>query len=73
MNEVAEIIGKLYVAAAFISLARLKIDGAKCLMQASGLFRNDEYLMMQASEIDMNLWAELSNLRDLADKCGAKA
>ncbi len=73
MNEAAEIIGKLYVAAAFISLARQKINGAKCLMAASGQYRNDEYLMLEASEIDMNLWAEIRNLRELADKCGAKA
>lgn len=73
MNDAAEIIGRLHEAAEYIKLARLKIDGAKCLMQASGLFRNDEYLMLEASEIDMNLWAEIRNLRELADKCGAKA
>ena len=73
MNDAAEIIGRLHEAAEYIKLARLKIDGAKCLMQASGLFRNDEYLMLEASEIDMNLWAEIRNLREFADKCGAKA
>ena len=69
MNDAAEIIGRLHEAAEYIKLARLKIDGAKCLMQASGLFRNDEYLMLEASEIDMNLWAEIRNLRELAQKC----
>ena len=69
MNESAEIIGRLHEAAEFIKLARLKIDGAKCLMAASGQYRNDEYLMLQASEIDMNLWAEIRNLRELAQKC----
>lgn len=69
MNDAAEIIGRLYEAAEYIKLARLKIDGAKCLMQASGQYRNDEYLMLQASEIDMNLWAEIRNLRELAQKC----
>ena len=69
MNEAAEIIGRLHEAAEFISLARLKIDGAKCLMATSGKYRNDEYLMLQASEIDMNLWAEIRNLRELAQKC----
>lgn len=69
MNEAAEIIGRLYEAAEYIKLARLKIDGAKCLMQASGQYRNDEYLMLEASEIDMNLWAEIRNLRELAQKC----
>ena len=73
MNEAAEIIGRLHEAAEYIKLARLKIDGAKCLMAASGQYRNDEYLMLEASEIDMNLWAEIRNLRELADKCGAKA
>lgn len=69
MSNAAEVIGRLYEAAEFIRLARLKIDGAKCLMQASGQYRNDEYLMLKASEIDMNLWAELHNLRELAQKC----
>ena len=69
MSNAAEVIGRLYEAAEFIRLARLKIDGAKCLMQASGQYRNDEYLMLEASEIDMNLWAELHNLRELAQKC----
>ena len=73
MNEAAEIIGRLHEAAEYIKLARLKINGAKCLMAASGQYRNDEYLMLQASEIDMNLWVEIRNLRELADKCGAKA
>lgn len=73
MNEAAEIIGRLHEAAEYIKLARLKIDGAKCLMQASGLFRNDEYLMFEASEIDMNLWGEVRDLRELAHKCGAKS
>ena len=69
MNEAAEIIGRLHEAVEYLKLARLKIDGVKCLMQASGQYRNDEYLMLQASEIDMNLWAELHNLRELAQKC----
>jgi hypothetical protein len=69
MSNAAEVIGRLYEAAEFIRLARLKIDGAKCLMAASGQYRNDEYLMLQASEIDMNLWAEIRNLRELAQKC----
>lgn len=69
MNEAAETIGRLHEAVEYLTLARLKIDGAKCLMQASGLFRNDEYLMLEASEIDMNLWAEIRNLRELAQKC----
>ena len=69
MNESAEIIGRLHEAAEYIKLARLKINGAKCLMAASGQYRNDEYLMLQASEIDMNLWAEIRNLRELAQKC----
>lgn len=73
MNEAAEIIGRLHEAAEFIKLARLKIDGAECLMAASGQYRNDEYLVLEASEINMNLWAEIRNLRELADKCGAKA
>ena len=73
MNEAAEEIGRLYEAVEYIRLARLKIDGAKCLMAASGQYRNDEYLMLEVSEIDMNLWAEIRNLRELADKCGAKA
>ena len=69
MNEAAEIIGRLYEAVEFIRLARLKIDGAKRIMQAIGQYRNDEYLMLEASEIDMNLWAEIRNLRELAQKC----
>lgn len=69
MSNAAEVLGRLYEAVEFIRLARLKIDGAKCLMAASGQYRNDEYLMLQASEIDMNLWAEIRNLRELAQKC----
>ena len=69
MNEAAEIIGRLHEAAEFISLARLKIDGAKCLMAVSGQYQNGEYLMLEASEIDINLWAEIRNLRELAQKC----
>ena len=69
MSNAAEVLGRLYEAVEFIRLARLKIEGAKCLMAASGQYRNDEYLMLQASEIDMNLWAEIRNLRELAQKC----
>ena len=69
MSNAAEVIGRLYEAVEYIRLARLKIDGAKCLMQASGQYRNEEYLMLEASEIDMNLWAEIRNLRELVQKC----
>ena len=48
MSNAAEAIGRLYEAVEFIRLARLKIDGAKCLMQVSGQYRNDEYLMLEA-------------------------
>lgn len=72
MNEAAEIIGRLHEAVEYLTLARLKIDGAKCLMQASGQFRNDEYLMLEASEIDMNLWSEVRDLSKLAHKCAER-
>ena len=59
MNEAAE----------YIKLARLKIDGAKCLMRASEKFGEYDSLKTEAEEIDINLWAELHNLRELAQKC----
>ena len=73
MNEAAEIIGRLHEAVEYLKLARVKIGGAECLMAASGQYRNDEYLVLEASDINMNLWAEIRNLLELADKCGAKA
>lgn len=69
MNEAAEIIGRLHEAAEFIRLARLKIGGAKCLMRASEKFGEYDSLKTEAEEIDINLWAELHNLRELAQKC----
>ena len=69
MNESAEIIGRLHEAAEYIKLARLKVDGAKCLMRASEKFGEYDSLKTEAEEIDINLWAELHNLRELAQKC----
>lgn len=73
MNDAAEIIGRLHEAVEYLKLARLKIDGAKCLMRASEKFGEYDSLKTEAEEIDINLWAEIRNLRELADKCGAKA
>lgn len=73
MNDVAEIIGRLHEAVEYLKLARLKIDGAMCLMRASEKFGEYDYLRTEAIGIDFNLWDEICNLRDLADKCGAKA
>lgn len=73
MNDAAEIIGRLHEAVGYIKMARLKIDGVKCLMRASEKFREYDYLRTEAIDIDFNLWAELHNLRELAHKCGAKA
>lgn len=69
MNEAAEIIGRLHEAAEYIKLARLKIDGAECLMKSSEKFQEYIPLTTEAAEIDFNLWCELHNLRELAHKC----
>lgn len=69
MNEAAEIIGRLREAVEYLKLARLKIDGVKCLMRASEKFGEYDSLKTEAEEIDINLWAELHNLRELAQKC----
>lgn len=69
MNSTAEIVGRLHEAAEYIKLARLKIDGVKCLMRASEKFGEYDSLRTEAEEIDINLWAELHNLRELAQKC----
>ena len=69
MNEAAEIIGRLHEAAEHIKMARLKIDGAECLMKSSEKFNEYSSLKAEAVEIDFNLWAELHNLRELAQKC----
>ncbi len=69
MSNAAEVIGRLYEAAEFIRLARLKIDGVKCLMRASEKFGEYDSLKTETEEIDINLWAELHNLRELAQKC----
>lgn len=69
MNEAAEIIGRLHEAAEYIKLARLKIDGAECLMKSSEKFKEYSSLQAEAVAIDFNLWAEIRNLRELAQKC----
>ena len=69
MNETAEIIGRLHEAVDHIKMARLKIDGAECLMRSSEKFKEYSSLKTEAVEIDFNLWAELHNLRELAQKC----
>lgn len=69
MNDAVEIIGRLHEAAEYIKLARLKIDGAECLMKSSEKFQEYSSLKTEAVEIDFNLWAELHNLRELAQKC----
>ena len=69
MSNAAEVIGILHEAAEFIRLARLKIDGAECLMKSSEKFNEYSSLKTEAEEIDINLWAELHNLRGLAQKC----
>lgn len=69
MNEAAEIIGRLHEAVEYLKLARLKIDGAECLMKSSEKFNEYSSLKAEAVEIDFNLWAELHNLRELAQKC----
>ena len=69
MNEAAEIIGRLHEAVEHLKMARLKIDGVKCLMRASEKFGEYDSLKTEAKEIDINLWAELHNLRELAQKC----
>lgn len=69
MNDVAEIIGRLHEAVEHLKMARLKIDGVKCLMRASEKFGEYDSLKTEAEEIDINLWAELHNLRELAQKC----
>ena len=73
MNEAAEIVGRLHEAVEHLKMARLKIDGAECLMKSSEKFQEYIPLTTEAAEIDFNLWSEMHNLRVLADKCGAKA
>lgn len=69
MNDAAEIIGRLHEAVEYLKLARLKIDGVKCLMRASEKFGEYDSLKTEAEKIDINLWVELHSLRELAQKC----
>lgn len=64
-----EVLERLSKASDLLSQARVEIEGAECLMKSSEKFKEYSSLKAEAVEIDFNLWAELHNLRELAQKC----
>ncbi len=64
MNDAAEIIGRLYEAVEYIRLARLKIDGAQCLLIANE--SREDYRVTKMDESKLDLWAVMRDLHELA-------